>query len=264
MDSLFNKNNRKKINWYSFLWFVIIALLAGILIIYFVFPSMFKGPGVKRIPIIFEDESENKVKSRGNITEISKNVSRAVVKITTGKKPSFLFLKSEQRFGSGFIITDTGYILTNYHVVQGAEKISVVIPDREKVYSGKMVGADAKNDLALIKINEKELPFLELSTSRRLRAGELVIALGYPLGLENTLTVGVVSALNRNIYTENGQKLRNLIQVDVAINPGNSGGPLLNDQGQVIGINTAIIRQGFGIGFAIPISTVRGFLENYL
>jgi len=169
--------------------------------------------------------------------------------------------------GSGFIIDAEGFILTNYHVVEGAEEITVTLED-DREYTAEVIGSDAKTDIALIKISrenggKRPFPYLKLGDSGGLEVGEWVMAIGNPFGLSHTVTVGVVSALSRNIgagpYDE-------FIQTDASINPGNSGGPLMNIKGDVIGINTAIISGNsggnVGIGFAIPINIVKVILKD--
>ena len=178
--------------------------------------------------------------------------------------------KPKRGMGSGFVIDKEGHILTNYHVIEGADEIVVMLESdgKEKEYSATLIGSDSKTDIALIKINRKpgdntEFPFLELGSSENLEVGEWVVAIGNPFGLSHTVTVGVVSALGRSIgagpYDE-------FIQTDASINPGNSGGPLINIDGQVIGINTAIISGNaggnVGIGFAIPINIAKGILKD--
>ena len=178
--------------------------------------------------------------------------------------------KPKRGMGSGFVIDKEGHILTNYHVVEGADEIVVMLESngKEKEYTATLIGSDSKTDIALIKINRKpgdntEFPFLELGSSENLEVGEWVVAIGNPFGLSHTVTVGVVSALGRSIgagpYDE-------FIQTDASINPGNSGGPLINIDGQVIGINTAIISGNaggnVGIGFAIPINIAKGILKD--
>ncbi|MCG6537374.1 MAG: Do family serine endopeptidase, partial [Syntrophales bacterium LBB04] len=156
----------------------------------------------------------------------------------------------QKSLGSGFIITHDGYIFTNNHVVEQADKILVKLSDG-KEYEAKVIGKDAKTDIALIKIKPtKALPLVEIGDSDKLRVGEWVIAIGNPFGLEQTVTAGIVSAKGRVI---GAGPYDNFIQTDASINPGNSGGPLFGMDGKVIGINTAIIAQGQGIGFAIPI-----------
>lgn len=160
----------------------------------------------------------------------------------------------EKSLGSGFLISNDGYILTNNHVVEGADTIKVRLSD-EKEFEGKIIGKDPKTDIALIKVETKEdLPFVTLGDSDALEVGEWVMAIGNPFGLEQTVTVGVVSAKGRVI---GAGPYDDFIQTDASINPGNSGGPLINIQGEVIGINTAIIAQGQGIGFATPVNIAK-------
>src|ERR1700726_4419291 len=163
--------------------------------------------------------------------------------------------------GSGFVIDPRGYILTNYHVVQGAQAISVTLGDRSH-YDAKFVGADERNDIAMVKIDPKDrkLPALIMGDSDGLLVGQRVLAIGNPFGFQSTLTTGVVSALGRTVQTGQTTVIDGAIQTDAAINQGNSGGPLLNSHGEVIGINSAIYTPSgttAGIGFAIPISTAR-------
>jgi S1-C subfamily serine protease len=171
----------------------------------------------------------------------------------------------ERGQGSGFLINDQGWILTNRHVVSGrAPQIQVTLADKTQ-YKARILGADDNNDLALLKITPKgKLPFLRLGDSENLKVGQKVIAIGNPFGFDGTLTTGVVSALGRSIREESAT-FDNMIQTDAAINPGNSGGPLLDSHGSVIGINTMIYgTQGsIGIGFAMPISRARSMLDEY-
>ena len=167
--------------------------------------------------------------------------------------------------GSGFLIDDSGRILTNYHVVSGSAKaIEVTLPDKSQ-YTARLLGYDQRNDMALIKIQPRgKVPFLKPGDSNGLLVGQKVLAIGNPFGLEGTLTTGIISSLGRTIRDENGRELADMIQTDAAINPGNSGGPLLDSQGNVIGINTAIYGPGsnIGIGFAIPINRVKSMLTD--
>src|SRR5262245_24663115 len=170
--------------------------------------------------------------------------------------------------GSGVIVDPRGVVLTNHHVVRGATRIDVALSDRSR-YSGEVLGTDPQNDLAVVRLVDAPgaLPALPLGDSAALRPGALAVAIGNPLGYERSVTVGVVSGLNRTLRERDRPPLRNAIQTDAAINPGNSGGPLLNSQGEVIGINTAIERvagqAGFGgIGFAVPATTVARFLDR--
>ncbi|RZM75438.1 HhoA/HhoB/HtrA family serine endopeptidase [Leptolyngbya iicbica] len=168
----------------------------------------------------------------------------------------------EQGIGSGFIVSEDGTIFTNAHVVDGADTVQVTLKDG-RVVDGTVVGTDPLTDVAVIDIDADNLPTVPLSDSNQLQPGEWAIAIGNPLGLDNTVTVGIVSATGRT----SGQigvadKRVDFIQTDAAINPGNSGGPLLNERGEVIGMNTAIIQNAQGIGFAIPINDVGRIAEQ--
>ncbi|MFA6665362.1 MAG: trypsin-like peptidase domain-containing protein [Armatimonadota bacterium] len=173
--------------------------------------------------------------------------------------------------GSGVIISRDGYILTNNHVVAGAQRISVRLKDGRKFHNVRLVGSDSRTDLAVLKLASNNLPFARLGNSDAIRVGDWAIALGNPLGLENTVTVGVISATKRNEQAGMGTHLENLIQTDAAINPGNSGGALANIAGEVIGINTMIAstdqgpqKGNIGIGFAIPINSARGIVKELI
>ena len=166
--------------------------------------------------------------------------------------------RQQKAGGTGFIIDPEGYIITNNHVVEDASKIEVKLFDKV-VYKGKVVGRDAATDLALVKIDAgKNLPYLEMGDSTKVRVGEWVMAIGDPLHFDKTVTVGVVSAKGRALgFSEESRSFENFIQTDAAINFGNSGGPLLNVDGQVIGINTAISRMAQNIGFAVPVDIAK-------
>ncbi len=165
----------------------------------------------------------------------------------------------QKSLGSGFIISEDGYIFTNNHVVEKADKIKVKLSDG-KEYDAEVKGKDAKTDIALIKIQPTgDLPVIEFGDSDKLRVGDWVVAIGNPFGLEHTVTAGIVSAKGRVIGSG---PYDNFIQTDASINPGNSGGPLFDLQGRVVGINTAIIARGQGIGFAIPINMAKGILSD--
>lgn len=158
--------------------------------------------------------------------------------------------------GSGFITTADGQIITNAHVVAGADRVQVTLKDG-RTFTGEVIGADSVTDIAVIKIDANNLPTVRLSDSEQIQPGEWAIAIGNPLGLDSTVTAGIISATGRS-SREVGvpDKRVEFIQTDAAINPGNSGGPLLNLNGEVIGVNTAIIQGAQGLGFAIPINTV--------
>lgn len=156
--------------------------------------------------------------------------------------------------GSGFIVDPDGFVITNYHVVKGANRITVGFENDEK-YDAELVGSDEKIDIALLKIDAKQkLPAVELGSSERLKVGQWVVAIGNPFGLDYSVTAGIISAKGRNI---GAGPYDDFIQTDASINPGNSGGPLFDLAGRVIGVNTAIIRDGQGIGFAVPIDMVK-------
>jgi len=176
--------------------------------------------------------------------------------------PSRPRYRKESSLGSGFIINKDGYIITNDHVVRDAESIQVKLSN-ESIYDARVVGSDPKSDIAVIKINSKEpLPVAVLGDSDKLAVGQWAIAIGNPFGLDRTVTVGVVSATGRsNMGIETYE---NFIQTDASINPGNSGGPLLNVNGEVIGINTAIVAAGQGIGFAIPVNMAKQIVEQLI
>jgi serine protease Do len=169
--------------------------------------------------------------------------------------------------GSGFIFNSNGWILTNRHVVEGADTITVVLQDTRE-FTGTVYGIDTLTDLAIVKINATGLPTAPIGSSNGLVVGQLAVAIGDPLGnFENTVTTGVVSGLGRQITAgdaQSGEQLNNLIQTDAAINPGNSGGPLVNSSGQVIGINTAVSQNAQGIGFAIPIDAAKPLMAEAL
>ncbi len=165
--------------------------------------------------------------------------------------------------GSGVIITPDGYIVTNHHVVDDASTIEVFLTTGES-YKADVVGTDPATDIVVLRILANDLPFVAFGDSERLRVGQLAIAIGNPLGFQNTVSTGVISAMGRTLQAEMGRVIDNVIQTDALLNPGNSGGPLVNSQGEVIGINTAMIRQAQGIGLAIPSSTVSWVVSDLI
>jgi Do/DeqQ family serine protease len=166
--------------------------------------------------------------------------------------------------GSGFIMKANGEILTNAHVVNGADTVTVTLKDG-RTLKGKVMGIDPVTDVAVVKVEAQNLPTVALGDSNQLKPGEWAIAIGNPLGLDNTVTVGIVSATGRSSSQVGAPQARvNFIQTDAAINPGNSGGPLLNTQGEVIGVNTAIFQNAQGNGFAIPIQTVQRIAQQLI
>ncbi len=255
------------------------GLQITILMVIFVFSIISSG-------FIVTAEEQSSIKSLSDdIAQIAENVGPAVVNIDVvryvdtapfgdTRDPIFeRFFEQFEEFrkrvpqkgvGSGFIVDEEGYILTNEHVVRGAEEIKVTLSDGRE-FTGEVIGSDVTSDMAIVKIDADDLPVVELGNSDSLQVGEIVLAIGNPYGLEKTVTMGVVSAKGRDIQAgTEGQEYRNLIQTDTAINPGNSGGPLLNTEGEVIGINSAIIPYAQGIGFAIPISVAKRNLDDLI
>jgi Do/DeqQ family serine protease len=220
------------------------------------------------------------------ITEVVQKVGTAVVRIDSSRTvktqipdefndpffrrffgsqlPSQSEKRVERGTGSGFIISADGKILTNAHVVDGADTVKVILKDGRS-FQGKVVGKDELTDVAVVKIQAENLPTITLGNSDLLQPGQWAIAIGNPLGLDNTVTTGIISATGRasNLIGAPDKRVE-FIQTDAAINPGNSGGPLLNARGEVIGMNTAIIQGAQGLGFAIPINTAQRISEQIL
>lgn len=200
-----------------------------------------------------------------NNIDIYKAASKATVYITSTivKRDFFYQPYSTQALGSGFLINRDGFILTNYHVVSGSQRLLVTLSDQSQ-YKAEKLDIDRPDDIALIKITPKtKLSFLELGDSDHLQVGQKVLAIGNPFGLEGTLTTGVVSSIGRSINAQRG-KFEGMIQTDAAINAGNSGGPLLDSSGQVVGINTLIVgNANIGLGFALPINRAKALLSDY-
>jgi Do/DeqQ family serine protease len=166
--------------------------------------------------------------------------------------------------GSGFIISNDGKIITNAHVVEGADKVTVTLKDGRTI-DGKVLGSDPLTDVAVVQVEASNLPTVKLGNSDSLQVGEWAIAIGNPLGLDNTVTTGIISAKERHSSQIGASDKRvDFLQTDAAINPGNSGGPLLNSRGEVIGVNTAIIQNAQGLGFAIPIKTAERIAEQLI
>jgi len=201
------------------------------------------------------------------ITNLYQRVGPAVVHITARVVTmSFFFGPTpSEGTGSGFVIDREGHIVTNYHVVEGAESLTVTFSD-DTQFSARVVGADPLNDLAILVTDEVPpgITWVELGSSYQLQVGQRAIAIGNPFGLDRTLTTGVISALGRPLNTGDDTYIFNVIQTDAAINPGNSGGPLLDSRGRVIGINTAVRQNAEGIGFAVPVDSLKRVLPDLL
>jgi S1-C subfamily serine protease len=259
---------------------VSLAVILSLVIV----PPLIKNAGVERvkdaqnrneIPVnqtamtlvntsgLSNDEQEN--------IDIYKNTNSSVVNITSITMGYNWFLEpvpQEEGTGSGSIIDQDGHILTNYHVVQNADKLSVTLADGSE-YPGEVVGVDPENDMAVIKFNPagKVLTTIPFGSSKNLAVGQKVLAIGNPFGLQRTMTTGIISALGRPIKTEADMIIKEAIQTDAPINPGNSGGPLLNSRGEMIGINTMIYSPSggsVGIGFAIPVDTANRIIPDLI
>ena len=209
--------------------------------------------------------------SEESIVNAVEKVSKSVVNIASVRmmQDQLFRVFPVQGVGSGMIIDDKGHILTNNHVIDGSDRLRVTLGDSKQV-SAKVVGTDEETDLAVVRAEPLEINSndavkfqpVNLGNSEELKVGQIVIAVGNPFGLTGgpTVTAGIISSLNRNVQFENG--ILELVQTDAAINPGNSGGPLINTKGEVVAINTAKIPYGQGIGFAVPINTVKSILND--
>jgi len=209
-----------------------------------------------------EDEQNN--------IEIYKAAAPGVVNITTisVERDFFFNVVPRQGAGSGSIINQNGYILTNYHVIQEARRLEVTLEDGGR-WQGKLIGTDPDNDLAVIKIDapSRKLTVIPMGDSDQLLVGQKVLAIGNPFGLGQTLTTGVISSLGRTLRADNGTLIEDIIQTDASINPGNSGGPLLDSSGKLVGVNTAIFSPtgaSVGIGFAVPANTARRIIPELI
>jgi S1-C subfamily serine protease len=224
-----------------------------LLIVIFILPlSLFS---LEQAFSVTEDEKNN--------IAIYEKVADGVVNVTSIAVQMDFFFNAfpTQGSGSGSVTDTKGHILTNHHVVANAQKLEVTLADGSK-WPAKLIGSDPDNDLAVIKIDapKEKLKVIPMGDSKNLRIGQKVLAIGNPFGLERTLTTGIISSLGRTIRSEVGTLMEDIIQTDAAINPGNSGGPLLNSEGEIIGINSAIISPSggsVGIGFAIPVNTAK-------
>jgi Do/DeqQ family serine protease len=214
------------------------------------------GPSVVRI------DSKRQVVSQGLPEEFSNDPR--LRRFFGNESPQGPSSRVEEGTGSGFIVNGNGLILTNSHVVDGADQVSVLLKDGRRL-EGKVLGEDPVTDVAVVKVNATNLPTVTLGNSEQLQPGEWAIAIGNPLGLDNTVTAGIISATGRSSAAIGvGDRRVGFIQTDAAINPGNSGGPLLNERGEVVGMNTAIISGAQGLGFAVPINTAKRISDQLI
>lgn len=256
------------------------TLLAFAVILILIAYQVFQWAQERVLEVNNPDAQPRAVTPRGDLAsdekstiEIYEQNRSAVVHITSlaAKRDRFSLdiMKIPAGMGSGFIWEDSGYIVTNFHVIQGAAAAEVTLAGEKSGYNAQLVGAYPEMDLAVLKINTsgKKLRALPIGTSSELKVGQKVFAIGNPFGLDQSLTTGIISALDRNMAGDSGVELKNLIQTDAAINPGNSGGPLLDSAGRLIGVNTAILSPSGvsnGIGFAIPVDEVNRIVPQLI
>lgn len=256
---------------------VILALLAGFGgSALYQFVANESGGSLTVLNTASDDGNKAVTQNEESIAAVAKAVSPSVVSILTStERRSSIYDRnfSQEGAGTGMIVSSNGYILTNKHVVQGADTVSVVLPSGKTYSNVSVVGSDPLNDVAFLKIRDaRDLPAVTLGDSKTIRIGQSVVAIGNALGqYQNSVTSGIVSGTGRPVVAsdsggseEGAESLNDLVQTDAAINSGNSGGPLLNLKGQVIGINTAVAANAQGIGFAIPISATKGLLTHLI
>lgn len=277
MDNYGNYYKRpKKPSKFSYFLVALIGAIIGGIITTYVAPTYLYGKIIP-LPEIYQYNSEAPIINTidikptdeiNTVSAVAKKGMSSVVGITTIQvQQEFIWSRTVEGVGSGVIVDSNGYILTNSHVIADgkAREINVLFENGDSK-EADVIWYDPTLDLAIIKVNARNLIAAELGDSDELEVGEIAIAIGNPLGLEfqRTVTAGVISGLHRSIQVTRYNIMEDLIQTDASINPGNSGGPLLNAKGQVIGINTAKIQTGEGLGFSIPINTVKPIIESVI
>lgn len=240
---------------------IIIALILGVLLGIGLYHFVFAGPEGEAAPAP-QPPITGPISGTMAVVEVAERVGLTVVQITRAS-PEAAEPAQMRGLGSGVIVRSNGYIVTNRHVIEGSDRVTVTLASGRRLQA-RVLGSDPRVDIAILKVDRTNLPAAAIGDSDRVRVGEPAIAIGNPLGLQQTVTTGVVSATDRTIPTE-GMTLIGMLQTDAAINPGNSGGPLVNIRGEVIGINTAIAAvPGAGIGFAVPSNTAAQILNSVI
>ncbi len=264
-DEVIDEEKRYRPHWFRIIAVVIIASFIGGLGGYYVGTKLVATPAEAAV---IQEVTITPSDSLNTVSAVAKKAMDSVVGITTVQtQRTFFFEEDVSGVGSGVIVNSDGYILTNSHVVAdgNAKEIKVLLNDGEEI-PGTVLWNDSLLDLAVVKVDKKGLTAAELGDSESLTVGELAVAIGNPLGLEfeRSVTSGIISGLNRSVRVDASSVIDGIIQTDASINPGNSGGPLLNSQGQVIGINTAKITSAEGLGFAIPINQAKHVIEEVI
>jgi len=256
-------------------WVVALALLMGLIggiAGGFLVAMRLERPGTVTVPGVPRVIS-NRLTEESAVIDVAQNAGPAVVEIRTRVlEPDFFTgVRSVQGVGSGFLVDPNGYIVTNNHVIASAQQLKVSLRDQKTTYDAHLVGTDTEDDIAVIKIDAKKLPTLGWGDSRTLKVGQLAIAIGSPLGKQNSVSRGVISGLHRSIKVPSPDRtgeitILNVIQTDALINPGNSGGPLLDSAGQVIGVNFAIEQadRGAGLGLALDGNAARDIADQLI